>query len=45
VDEQPEPQQTKMPSPQHGYVDRYCAFIDILGFRGLIGAIQGTGNR
>jgi hypothetical protein len=24
----------------HGYVERYCAFIDILGFRGLIGNIR-----
>jgi hypothetical protein len=31
--------------PQHGYVDRYCAFIDILGFRGLIGSLKGNGNQ
>lgn len=31
--------------PQHGYVDRYCAFIDILGFRGLIGGLQGNSSQ
>jgi hypothetical protein len=25
-----------MPYPRAGYIDRYCAFIDILGFRGLV---------
>jgi hypothetical protein len=24
------------PYPREGYIDRYCAFIDILGFRGLV---------
>jgi hypothetical protein len=31
--------------PQHGYVDRYCAFIDILGFRGLIDGLKGNSNQ
>jgi hypothetical protein len=31
--------------PQHGYVDRYRAFIDILGFRGLIGSLNANDNQ
>jgi hypothetical protein len=31
--------------PQQGYVDQYCAFIDILGFRGLISGLKGTDDQ
>jgi hypothetical protein len=37
----PQPNQ-ELQAPQHGYVDRYCAFIDILGFQRLIAGLKGT---
>jgi len=39
VDDQPN---QKLRAPRHGYVDRYCAFIDILGFQRLITGLKGT---
>lgn len=34
-----------IPYPHHGYIDRYCAFIDILGFRGLVKDLGADGSR
>jgi len=39
VDDQPN---QKLWAPRYGYVDRYCAFIDILGFQRLIAGLKGT---
>jgi hypothetical protein len=36
---------TPMPYPYHGYVDRYCAFIDILGFRSLVRDLRADSSR
>jgi hypothetical protein len=43
MDDQPNQKQVAG-GPQHGYVDRYCAFIDILGFRGLIRDLNRNAN-
>jgi hypothetical protein len=32
-----------IPYPYYGYIDRYCAFIDILGFRDLVRHLGGVG--
>jgi hypothetical protein len=34
-----------IPYPYQGYIDRYCAFIDILGFRGLVRNLDTDSSR
>ena len=34
-----------IPYPRDGYIDRYCAFIDILGFRELVRSLANEGSR